>query len=89
MIADVAGDFVYARLRGCVADQPTGYTPAALETWAKRFRRWSEGGEPEDVKRLNPDPAPAQPRDCFVYFISGAKERAPAAAEAMIKRLKA
>jgi uncharacterized protein YecE (DUF72 family) len=89
MIADVAGDFVYARLRGCVADQPTGYKPAALDTWLKRFRRWSEGGQPDDVERRHPDPASVQPRDCFVYFISGAQERAPGAAEALIKRLAA
>ena len=27
------------------------------------------------------------PRDVFVYFISGAKERAPAAAKALLQRL--
>jgi uncharacterized protein YecE (DUF72 family) len=89
-IPDVTADFVYARLRRCAATRPTGYTPGALDTWAERFSRWSQGGEPTDLRRLHPDPAPEQlPRDCFVYFISGAKERAPAAAEALIKRLAA
>jgi uncharacterized protein YecE (DUF72 family) len=89
-IPDVTADFIYARLRRCVESQPAGYAPAALKTWAQRFRRWSEGGEPTDMPRLHPGAAPEPaPRDCFVYFISGAKERAPAAAEALIKRLAA
>jgi uncharacterized protein YecE (DUF72 family) len=86
---DVTADFVYARLRNTIATEPTGYPPAALDTWAKRFRCWAEGGEPADVERVDPAPAPGRSRDCFVYFISGAKERAPGAAEAMIKRLAA
>ena len=34
-----------------------------------------------------PSSAPAAPRDVFVYFISGAKEKAPAAAMALIEAL--
>lgn len=85
---DVTGDFVYARLRRTAADEPEGYPGSALDKWAKRFRIWSSGAEPEDVKRAHPAPAVAQtPRDCFVYFISGAKECAPAAAQALLRRL--
>jgi len=84
---DVTADFVYARLRRTLATEPTGYSAAGIDAWTKRFRRWAEGGEPADVERLDAAPAAARPRDCFVYFISGAKERAPAAAEAMIQRL--
>ena len=39
---------------------------------------------------MRPIEAPSgkkQPRDCFVYFINGAKERAPTAAMALLKRL--
>ena len=32
-------------------------------------------------------PVPPRRRDCFLYFISGAKERNPAAAMALIERL--
>lgn len=67
-------DFVYARLRRSVANEPEGYPPAALDAWAERFRAWEKDASP--------------PRDCFVYFINGAKERAPAAAEALIKRVR-
>jgi uncharacterized protein YecE (DUF72 family) len=84
LLADVTADFVYARLRGCIAEEPTGYSPPALARWADRFRTYAAGGMPEDLPRLA-DPAPRQERPCFVYFISGAKERAPAAAQAFLK----
>ena len=32
-IADVTGDFVYARLQNAAAKNKTGYTPAALTKW--------------------------------------------------------
>jgi uncharacterized protein YecE (DUF72 family) len=88
-IWDVTADFIYARLRRTEEDVPTGYKPKALDLWANRFVQWSKGGAPADVKRTLDDDAPKQPRDCFVYFISGAKVRAPAAAQAMIERIRA
>ena len=46
------------------------------------------GAEPADVPRVEPTPAaPTAPRDVFMYFISGAKEKAPAAAMALIHHL--
>ena len=87
-IADVTGDFVYARLMGCTEEEETGYAPAALDAWAQRFRALSGGGDAPDLPRVGPPQAPQSPRDCFVYFISGAKVRAPAAALALIERLK-
>ncbi|HEX9491239.1 MAG TPA: DUF72 domain-containing protein [Stellaceae bacterium] len=87
MFADVTADFVYARLRRTMASEPTGYPPATLDAWAERFRLWSAGGEPGDLPRRHPEPAGPAPRDCFVYFISGAKELNPAAAEALLQRL--
>jgi uncharacterized protein YecE (DUF72 family) len=65
------GDFVYARLRRCAADEATGYPPEALDAWAREFRELSAQGD----------------RDCFVYFINGAKVRAPAAAQGLLQRL--
>jgi uncharacterized protein YecE (DUF72 family) len=89
-IHDVTADFVYARLRRSAAAEPTGYAPAALELWADRFEKWQAGSEPADALRVATEPArPANGRDCFVYFISGAKERAPAAAMALLARLAA
>ena len=45
-----------------------------------------EGGEPSDLARIAAAP-PRKKRDVFVYMISGAKVRAPAAAMALIERL--
>jgi uncharacterized protein YecE (DUF72 family) len=87
-IADLAADFVYARLQRTTESEPTGYGPADLDRWAERFRTWADGGEPEDLPRISPvAPGPPTPRPCFVYMISGAKVRAPAAAMALIERL--
>ncbi len=85
---DLTADFVYARLRRSVATEPTGYPQRALDAWAQRFKTWAAGGEPKDVSHIHTKPAPAaKARDCFVYLISGAKERAPAAAQALLARL--
>ena len=69
------------------ADEPTGYPDAELDAWARRTRVWCRGGEPDDLPRLEPAAPASAPRDVFVYFISGAKERAPAAAQALLQRL--
>jgi uncharacterized protein YecE (DUF72 family) len=88
MIADLTADFFYARLRRSVETEPAGYAPEALDLWAERCRAWAAGREPERLRRITAEPAPAQgPRPCFVYFINGAKVRAPAAAMALLERL--
>lgn len=84
--ADVTADFVYARLRCSQANVATGYSAAALDAWAQRARTWNAGAEPDDLPRVGPTPAPATPREVFVYFISAAKERNPAAAMALLSR---
>ena len=85
--ADVTGDFVYARLRCCDSAIPTGYSPAALDAWARRAREWMRGGDPDDLPRVGDAQPGSGERDVFVYFINGAKERAPAAAMALLDRL--
>ena len=85
--ADVTGDFVYARLMASDAAIETGYAPAALDAWAGRARLWADGGAPADLPSLEEPPAQGAPRDVFVYFINGDKERAPAAAMALLERL--
>ena len=88
-IADVTGDFVYARLQKGEDAIETGYPPKALDAWAVRARIWAEGGEPLDLPRVDPEhQPPAKPRDAFIYFIHEGKVRAPAAAKALISRLK-
>jgi uncharacterized protein YecE (DUF72 family) len=85
-IPDATADFVYARLQRATAELETGYDGAALDRWAEAARAWSAGRTPEGLPTLI-EPAREEPRDVFVFFISGAKERNPAAAEAMLTRL--
>jgi uncharacterized protein YecE (DUF72 family) len=85
--ADLTGDFAYARLMMSDAGLETGYEDGALDTWAERARQWANGDAPADLPALEEAPAKGKPRDVFVYFINGAKERAPAAAMAFLDRL--
>ena len=85
--ADVTADFVYARLKRTVASVETGYRTEALDAWAGRARTWAQGMEPADLPRIDKTQGASQPRDVFVFFIAGAKERAPAAARALLTLL--
>ena len=85
--ADVTAGFVYARLMRTTAAEPTGYRPDDLAAWAERLKAWERGSEPQDLPRVCKPAAHAAPRDVFAYFISGAKERAPAAACALMSML--
>ncbi|HWH17061.1 MAG TPA: DUF72 domain-containing protein [Allosphingosinicella sp.] len=85
-IADVSGDFAYARLMGTRAEVETGYDAEALDHWADIAKGWARGVSPPGLP-YNAEPAPVVPRETFVFFISGAKERNPAAARALIERL--
>jgi len=88
LIADVTSDFVYARLQRTSEKVKTGYTPTALDTWASRAQAWADGGAPKDLPAIGKVPRSSGKRDVFIYMIAGAKERAPAAAMALIERLK-
>ncbi len=86
-IADVTADFVYARLESADEANPAGYTAAAMDVWAKAARTWQAGGRPEGLPYVTAD-APAQSqRDTFVFFINGAKVRAPQGAMKLIERV--
>jgi uncharacterized protein YecE (DUF72 family) len=85
--ADLTGDVLYARLMRADAAQATGYPSDELDRWAERAREWSQGGEPADLPRVEPAAAHSGSRDVFLFFINGAKERAPAAAMELIRRL--
>lgn len=87
-IADVTGPFVYARLESGVEEEPASYPPAALDDWAKAARTWAAGGRPAGLPYVETADPPATPRDTFVFFINGAKVRAPHGAMALIDRLK-
>jgi len=85
--ADLTGAFVYARMMRTDASLPQGCTPQVFDQLGACAKAWCDGAEPAGVPRVEAQPAPGAPRDVFLYFISGAKERAPAAAMALIKRL--
>ena len=69
-IADAGSDLAYLRLMRSQADCLTGYPPEALQKWADGARAWIAKGPQREV---------------FIYFISGAKERNPAAAKEMLR----
>ena len=86
-IADVAGDFVYARLQKGNDDIKTCYPPKQLDAWAKRLQLWADGGEPDDLPRVDKSHAKKTPRDVFAYVIHEGKVRAPAGAMELIERV--
>jgi uncharacterized protein YecE (DUF72 family) len=85
-IADVTADFVYARLMGTVEKEKLGYSKPAIAKWAARAGEWQAGGAPGDLK-LIAKAAPKKKRDVFMFVISGAKAKNPAAAMALIESL--
>ncbi|MBT9525986.1 MAG: DUF72 domain-containing protein [Rhizobacter sp.] len=86
--ADLTGGFVYARLMRSQSQLPQGFEPTVLDGYAACAQAWASGDEPEGLPRVEPKPEPAPPRDVFMLFISAAKERNPAAAMAVIERLR-
>jgi uncharacterized protein YecE (DUF72 family) len=88
LMADVISDFLYLRLQRTAEEIATGYPADALTTWAKRAQAWAEGSAPSDLSTVAPAPGQKGKRDVFVYMISGAKVRAPAAAQALLAKLK-
>ncbi len=88
MQADLTADFVYTRLERNSEAAPDGYAAADLDRWAERLRGWAAGRIVTDLPTTSPIEPKAKLRECFVYFISGDKVKAPIAAKAMLQRLK-
>jgi uncharacterized protein YecE (DUF72 family) len=88
-IADVTGDFVYARLQRGKDTLPQAYPPQEINAWAARLKIWAEGEIPDDLPRVEAAAKPdTAPRDVFAYVIHEGKVRAPAGAMALIERLR-
>lgn len=85
--ADVTADFVYARLMRSRPGIATGYPAKELQDWAGRIRTSAGGGTPDDLPMLAGPVDASRKRDVFVFFISAAKERNPAAAMALLRLL--
>jgi uncharacterized protein YecE (DUF72 family) len=87
-IADITGDFVYARLQRGKDTIPSAYPPKQLDAWAGRLMLWAQGKMPDDLPRLDPAAKPkTAPRNVFAYVIHEGKVRAPAGAMALIERI--
>ncbi len=86
LLGDLTAPFVYARLQRNAEAAAEGYDAAQLDAWADRVRRWSIGAVVDDLPLSGAAPD-AVARECFVFFISGDKVRAPDAAQAFLHRL--
>src|SRR5262249_2451667 len=87
-IADLTGDFFYARLQRGKDTVPTAYPPKEIAAWAGRLRSLAEGKVVADLTVVDPSTKPkAGPRDVFAYVIHEGKVRAPAGAMALIEKL--
>ncbi|MBL8571587.1 MAG: DUF72 domain-containing protein [Phreatobacter sp.] len=84
---DPTASFVYLRLQCASESEPLGYAPDVLDDWAARAKAWA-GGQMPDGLPLVGTPPQAEPRDVFLFMINGHKPKAPAAAMALIERLK-
>lgn len=71
-IPHALSDLAYLRLMRSAADVPTGYAPAAIGEWVRGAREWTGS---------------SGAKEAFVFFINGAKERAPAAAMEFLRQL--
>jgi uncharacterized protein YecE (DUF72 family) len=85
-IPDLSGSIVYARLQRCIEEEATGYGGDSLDRWASIATHWSRGESPAGFPYAA-EAVPPKPRDTYVFFISGAKVRAPLAARGLIERL--
>ncbi len=86
-LADLTGDFAYARLMRSESHIDSGYAAGDLDAWATRAHAWAQGGDPAELPHVTAPVAKQTPRDVYIYFISSAKERNPAAAMALQRRV--
>ena len=87
-IADITADFVYLRLQKGEDSIPTAYPPKALDAWAGRLRTSPQEERPPTFPASKHEGRCKEPRDVFAYVIHEGKIRAPAAAMALIERVK-
>ena len=71
-IPNTGNALAYLRLMRSEAERPTGYAPEELQKWVQGARDWV---------------GQSAGNEAFVFFINGAKERAPAAAMEFLKQL--
>jgi len=87
-IASLTAPFCYLRIMGTAEAHPAGYDDAGLDAWAKRAHMLAAGIVPDDLHAVTAGAQKPAPRDVFLYVISGFKVHNPAAAMALIARVK-
>jgi uncharacterized protein YecE (DUF72 family) len=87
-IANSTASFAYLRIMGTSETRREGYTPAALTRWSQRAKAIAAGNPPPGLALVKERAEKLRPRDVFLYVISGAKRRNPAAASALLERLR-
>jgi uncharacterized protein YecE (DUF72 family) len=88
-LADLTGDFAYARLMRSESHIDSGYASPDLDAWSKRAKEWAQGLDLPELPHVAAPLKPQAARDVFIYFISSAKERNPAAAMSLQQRVDA
>lgn len=86
-IANATASFAYLRLMGTVDAEPRGYAAAALGRWVRQAQAIATGKATNGIQAVPERAPPPGPRDVYLYVISGAKHRNPAAAMALLQRL--
>ncbi|WP_064504834.1 DUF72 domain-containing protein [Frateuria defendens] len=88
LFEDVTAGFMYLRLHGDEELYVSGYSERALVAWAERIRRWLDGAEPDDARRISARAARGRRgRDVYCYFDNDAKVRAPCDAQHLARLL--
>ena len=90
LIEDVTADWVYVRLHGDEELYVSGYSDAALDTWAMKIRAWAAGDDSPPGARLvgSKFGKKTAERDVYVYFDNDAKVHAPFDAISLAGRLR-
>ncbi|PWL17172.1 DUF72 domain-containing protein [Falsochrobactrum shanghaiense] len=86
--SDLTAPFAYLRIMGTKENEPLGYSEAELDQWAECAQAIAAGDVPHGAKSITPPVSDNVARDVYLYVISGYKAHNPAAAMALIDRLK-
>jgi uncharacterized protein YecE (DUF72 family) len=88
LLEDVTADFVYVRLHGDEKIYESGYSDAALDSWADKVTSWLRGEPPAAARTISPNqPRRAARLDVYVYFDNDIKVRAPYDALALTNKV--
>ncbi|MEH6790587.1 DUF72 domain-containing protein [Parasphingorhabdus sp.] len=85
---DQTADFSYARLTCSREDIETGYSDSELDAWAERAKNWRDCKSSDDRDYISSPVPLVSGRDVYMFVISGAKIRAPAAAQELMERIR-